>query len=193
MRLQLNGPFRIFDDQDRDVTPKGIKERGLLALLLMSPGQRRTRNWIQDKLWSDRTPEQASGSSRQALSNVRKALGDLGDRLQSDRSAIWITPPIPIADAFDPAMGELLDDIDIADPEFSDWLRTLRMHQDVPAPLPAFATTSLPVRAHRPTVSTGRAPRGEHSSCVPCHNESRRASACWAIWTSSKWMPRIGW
>jgi tetratricopeptide (TPR) repeat protein len=150
MRLQLNGPFRIFDDQDRDVTPKGIKERGLLALLLMSPGQRRTRSWIQDKLWSDRTPEQASGSSRQALSNVRKALGHLGDRLKSDRSAIWIAPPIPIADAFDPAMGELLDDIDIADPEFSDWLRSLRMQQDAPIPAPAFATTPLPVRPHRP-------------------------------------------
>jgi tetratricopeptide (TPR) repeat protein len=150
MRLQLNGPFRIFDDQDRDVTPKGIKERGLLALLLMSPGQRRTRTWIQDKLWSDRTPEQASGSSRQALSNVRKALGHLGNRLKSDRSAVWLAPPIPIADAFDPAMGELLDDIDIADPEFSDWLRTLRMQQDVPAPGPGFAATSLPVRPHRP-------------------------------------------
>lgn len=142
MRLQLNGPFRIFDDQDRDVTPKGIKERGLLALLLMSPGQRRTRAWIQDKLWSERTPEQASGSCRQALSNVRKALGPLEDRLQSDRSAIWIAPLIPIDDGFDPRMGDLLDDIDIADPEFSDWLRTLRTQQDVPPPRPNFAAQS---------------------------------------------------
>ena len=30
MRLRLNGPFRVYDDQDRDITPKGIKERGLL-------------------------------------------------------------------------------------------------------------------------------------------------------------------
>ena len=149
MRLQLNGPFRIFDDQDRDVTPKGIKERGLLALLLLSPGQRRTRAWFQDKLWSERTPEQASGSSRQALSNMRKALGDLGNRIQSDRSAIWISPAMPLVGGFDPAMGELLDDIDIVDPEFSDWLRTLRTHQDAPAPYPAFTTTPQPLRPHR--------------------------------------------
>lgn len=145
MRLQLNGPFRIFDDEDRDVTPKGIKERGLLALLLVSPGQRRTRAWLQDKLWSERTPEQASGSSRQALSNMRKALGPLGDRVHSDRSAIWISPLIPVDAGFDPAMGELLDDMDIADPEFTDWLRGLRMQQDVPQQRPRFTVPSPPL------------------------------------------------
>lgn len=149
MRLQLNGPFRIFDDQDRDVTPKGIKERGLLALLLLSPGQRRTRAWLQDKLWSERTPEQASGSSRQALSNVRKALGPLGAGLLSDRSAVWIAPLIPIDDGFDPRMGELLDDIDISDPEFSDWLRALRMQQEVVPPRPINAAPTAIVPKHR--------------------------------------------
>lgn len=159
MRLQLNGPFRVFDDQGRDVTPKGIKERGLLALLLMSPGQRRTRAWMQDKLWSERTPEQASGSSRQALSNVRKALGDLGHRLHSDRSAIWLEPCIPIADGFDPAMGELLDDIEIEDPEFSDWLRSLRMQQAPPAPGPTFSTKQRLKQDHRPIALIWRLDR----------------------------------
>lgn len=158
MRLQLNGPFRVFDDQDRDVTPKGIKERGLLALLLMSPGQRRTRAWMQDKLWSDRSPEQASGSSRQALSNVRKALGDLGNRLHSDRSAIWFEPRVPIADGFDPSMGEMLDDIDIEDPEFSDWLRSLRMQQE-PVPGPVFSAEQRPKQDHRPIALIWRLDR----------------------------------
>jgi tetratricopeptide (TPR) repeat protein len=133
MRLRLNGPFRVYDDESRDITPKGIKERGLLALLALSPGQRRTRAWLQDKLWSDRSPEQASGSCRQALSNMRKALGALGARVQSDRSAVWLDPALSLQNAFDPAMGEVLDDIDIADPEFADWLRALRMQHDAPA------------------------------------------------------------
>ena len=149
MRIQLNGPFRIFDDQGRDVTPKGIKERGLLALLLLSPGQRRTRAWLQDKLWSERSPEQASGSSRQALSNMRKSLGSLGEHIHSDRSAVWIEPIISLDDGFDPAMGEMLDDIDIDDPEFSDWLRTLRMQQDAQPVAPAFVAPRPPLRAHR--------------------------------------------
>ena len=134
MRLRLNGPFRVYDDDNRDITPKGIKERGLLALLALSPGQRRTRAWLQDKLWSERSPEQASGSCRQALSNMRKALGRWGDRVLSNRSAIWLEPAIPLQNAFDPAMGEVLDDIDISDPEFVDWLRELRMQHDHPHP-----------------------------------------------------------
>lgn len=126
MRVNLHGPFRVFDDLDRDITPKGMKERGLFALLLFSAGQRCTRTWMQDKLWSDRSPEQASTSFRQALSKLRKALGPLGDRLHSNRSALWIDPPLPLGEMLNPALGELLQDIDIADPEFADWLRLHR-------------------------------------------------------------------
>lgn len=142
MRVCLNGPFRVYDDIDTDITPCGIKERGLFALLLMSPGQRRSRAWVQDKLWSDRAPDQASGSCRQALSNMRKALGSEGTRIRSDRSAIWIDPPVPLHGAFDLTQGDLLDDIDIKDPEFCDWLRTLRMQQNAPAPNVALAASS---------------------------------------------------
>ena len=154
MRLRLNGPFRVYDDDNRDITPKGIKERGLLALLALSPGQRRTRAWLQDKLWSDRSPEQASGSCRQALSNMRKALGPRGDHVQSDRSAIWLDPAISLQNAFDPAMGEVLDDIDIADPEFSDWLRELRMQHDTP---PQAITTQPLLSAPPPPRAQKRA------------------------------------
>lgn len=156
MRLRLNGPFRVYDDDDRDITPKGIKERGLLALLALSPGQRRTRAWLQDKLWSDRSPEQASGSCRQALSNMRKALGPYGDQVQSDRSAIWLDPAIPLQNAFDPAMGEVLDDIDIADPEFTDWLRALRMQHDAPAtdaPPPRLLSAPTAPRAQKRSMA----------------------------------------
>lgn len=152
MRFRLNGPFRVYDDAGCDVTPKGIKERGLLALLALSPGQRRTRAWLQDKLWSARSPEQASGSCRQALSNMRKALGPVGNRVKSDRSAIWLEPALSLNDAFDPAMGEVLDDIDIDDPEFADWLRDLRQQHDMPAagPVPKAATASKTVVPQRP-------------------------------------------
>ena len=145
MRLRLNGPFRVYDDENRDITPKGIKERGLLALIILSPGQRRTRAWLQDKLWSERSPEQASGSCRQALSNMRKALGPMADRVKSDRSAIWLDPPLAMLDAFDPTMGEVLDDLDMPDPEFSDWLRELRMQHDAPSPVIHPSLLGVPV------------------------------------------------
>jgi hypothetical protein len=127
MRARLNGPFRLHDEGGRDITPIGMKERGLLALLLTSPGQRRTRIWLQALLWSDRESHQASGSLRQALSNVRKALGSCGNRLKADRSTLWFEPEVPLDDV---AQGEFLSDLDIRDPAFSDWLRDRRAAED---------------------------------------------------------------
>lgn len=131
MRVRINGPFRVKDDDGTDVTPVGMKERALLALVLLSPGQRRTRAWLQDKLWSDRDPQQGSGSLRQALSNIRKAMGRTGDRLKADRTAIWLDPEVAVS-TDEP--GELLDDIDVRDPEFSNWLRDQRQATAQAAP-----------------------------------------------------------
>lgn len=152
MRARLNGPFRVLTDDGVDITPAGMKERGLLALLLASPGQRRTRIWLQGMLWSDRAPEQASGSLRQALSNVRKALGRQEDRLKSDRTTLWFQPEV----ALDGDMpGEFLADLDIRDPEFSDWLRDRRSRQEDEPP------SAAPVRrgGTLPTVPPVARPR----------------------------------
>lgn len=134
MRVRIYGPFRVHDDSGADITPPGMKERALLALLLLSPGQRRTRAWLQDKLWSDRAPEQASGSLRQALSNVRKALGAEAVQLKSDRTTLWLAPEVDPGTADE---GALLDDIHVRDPEFSDWLRDERQARDVGARMPS--------------------------------------------------------
>jgi hypothetical protein len=154
MRARLNGPFRVIGADGVDITPAGMKERGLLALLLASPGQRRTRIWLQGMLWSDREPQQASGSLRQALSKVRKALGPHAERLAVDRATLWLQPEVPI----DPeAEGEFLGDLDIRDPEFSDWLRDCRARQDqeAGARAPEIARREVPMVAHqaaRPVV-----------------------------------------
>ena len=132
MKVNLRGPFRVFDDAGVDRTPKGIKERALLALVLLSPGQRRTRASVQDKLWSESDAQMASGSCRQALANMRKALGPLSPRVCSNRSAIWLEPKLEVDPDSDRDVAELLDDLDVRDPEFDDWLRDLRMrHQTV--------------------------------------------------------------
>lgn len=143
MRVRLHGPFRVRDDDGTDVTPTGMKERALLALLLLSPGQRRSRVWLQDKLWSDRDPQQGSGSLRQALSNIRKSLGQVGDRPKADRSAIWLEPEVALPSDGE---GELLDDIDVRDPEFGNWLRDLRQA----------TAKSAPDQAASPALSGGR-------------------------------------
>jgi hypothetical protein len=133
MKAFVRGPFRISDAQGEVRTPKGSKERGLLALLLLSPGQRRTRIWLQDKLWSDRNPEQGSVSLRQALTNIRKALGPLSERLQADRGALWLDPLVPVDLSGSDSDGEILQDLDVRDPEFGDWLRGVRLKAEAAA------------------------------------------------------------
>lgn len=155
MRARVDGPFRVTGDDGSDLTPKGMKERALLALLLLSPGQRRTRAWLQSKLWSDRSPEQASGSCRQALANLRKALGPARDRLCSDRTTVWLSPPVPVIDEGE---GELLDDLDVRDPEFADLLRDHRQARETTTPIPLVPL----LRGHapgRPIVAIFRYPR----------------------------------
>lgn len=161
MKAFLRGPFRITDALGEPRTPKGSKERGLLALLLLSPGQRRTRIWLQDKLWSDRNPEQGSVSLRQALANIRKALGPLSERLQADRGALWLDPPVPVDLRGSDEDGEILQDLDVRDPEFGDWLREIRLKAEsmsdaaptdgrMPVPLaPLRDSESLPREAGR--------------------------------------------
>jgi len=173
MKAFVRGPFRIADAHGEVKTPKGSKERGLLALLLLSPGQRRTRIWLQDKLWSDRNPEQGSVSLRQALTNIRKALGPLSDRLQADRGALWFDPPVPVNLAGNDDDGEILQDLDVRDPEFSDWLRAVRLKAEAAAemaagvPLPALADhpfTSLPYDTN---LAPQEMPRAAPRSAAP--------------------------
>ncbi len=123
MRIRVDGPFCVIQNDGADITPKGMKERALFGMLALSPGQRRTRAWLQDKLWSDSDAAKASGSCRQALANLRKALGPERARLRSDRSTVWL---FPLAVVEDRGEGELLDDLDVRDPEFTDWLRDQR-------------------------------------------------------------------
>lgn len=133
MFLRMIGMFEVRDAAGVDRTPRGAKARALLAMLARTPGQRRPRRWLESRLWSDRGQEQASGSLRQALTELRKALGPLADRLTSDRDCVALgdfrsdlSNPAAVRAAL--AQGhEFLEGIDIADAAFNAWLREERL------------------------------------------------------------------
>jgi len=137
------GPFRVIGANGQDLTPKGRKACGLLALLALAPNHRRPRAWLQDKLWSDRGPEQGAGSLRQALYEIRHAFGRMSDCLIADRTMVALDDRYVAIDHRHVAIGEasrrtrtvaptpadeieLFEGLDIADPEFEDWLRDER-------------------------------------------------------------------
>jgi TolB-like protein/DNA-binding SARP family transcriptional activator len=62
----------------------------LLAYLAVAPGRSHSRDQLAGLLWGDRQDEQARGSLRNALSDLRKALGD--EAFAVDRDSVSLHP-----------------------------------------------------------------------------------------------------
>ncbi|MBX9908174.1 MAG: hypothetical protein K2Z25_05615 [Beijerinckiaceae bacterium] len=129
IRLQLYGPFRVLSPDGVDLTPASAKSCALLAMLAIAPGLRRGRSWIQNRLWSDRRPAQAAGSLRQALLDIRRALGRHAGALVSTRVvAQLIAERVEIEPRPAQTSEELafLQGLDVNDLAFRTWLREMR-------------------------------------------------------------------
>ncbi|MGJ5010368.1 hypothetical protein [Bradyrhizobium oligotrophicum] len=132
VHLRLFGPPKIINSNGEDCTPRGRKACALLAMLALSPENKRSRVWIQDKLWGSRGKEQGAASLRQSLSEIRKAFGNDHGVLFADSYVLALDPTLFDTD-FDLATkaddsGELLEGIDIGEDGFEDWLRSQRQN-----------------------------------------------------------------
>ncbi len=121
----LHGPFAMTAPDGADLTPKPHKARAIMALLLTANDQRRARRWIEERLWSDRGPQQAAGSLRQALVDLRKALGSRGEHLTADREWVELAKGA-FRVAPETAGSEFLEGLSIRDPAFQRWIEGMR-------------------------------------------------------------------
>lgn len=137
LTIQTLGPLVVTAHDGRDCTPTGSKAKGILALLACAPGQQRSRDWVQDKLWSGRDTKQGRYSLRQALTAIRLAFGQYrgflvtkGNMVALDLAAVEVLRGPAVADAADADRGTdesiLFEGLDVNDPEFEDWLRDRR-------------------------------------------------------------------
>ena len=130
----LFGPFLVQGANGQDLTPKSRKSRAILAMLAVAPRGSRSRVWLRDKLWSDRGEDQASASLRQALLDIRSALGPFAAHLVSaDKHTVSLDLTVLHIDALEAlkptapkgSFGQtenFLEGIDVRDPEFEEWL-----------------------------------------------------------------------
>jgi TolB-like protein/Flp pilus assembly protein TadD len=135
IQVRLAGQLRVIRCDGTDVTPRSVKAQALLALLGAAPGARRSRAWLQDKLWSDRGPEQAAASLRQVLAELRRCFGECRDCLIAD--AGWVGLDLRrVTVQIDPERAdfglageppEFAEGLDVRDPEFEDWIRDQRL------------------------------------------------------------------
>jgi TolB-like protein/Flp pilus assembly protein TadD len=135
LKLSIFGTFRVSDASGNEVPIKSRKSRALLAYLALPLGKPRSREQIMALLWSDRGDQHARSSLRQALSGLRKDLGEDGlSALQITDEALTLDPARVIVEPALPG-DALLDGLHLTDPAFEEWLRDERLrHEDAAAP-----------------------------------------------------------
>ena len=137
--LDLDGTVRLRTRSGADVTPSQGKVRGLLALLGAAPRHRLSRIMVQETLWSRSASEQAGGSLRRALSDLREALGEERDAIV--RGNGWVgLDPARVAVRLPPEDGPqegFAADLDLGDAAFRAWLRTRRAQAGITTAAPA--------------------------------------------------------
>lgn len=136
LTLRLLGGFELSNAEGVDLAPPGRKLRALIACLALPPGVARSRERLTCLLWGDRADEQARGSLRQALSDLRHGLGE-PTPLMADRETVAIDPAYVTVDAVEFERlakageleraaelyrGDLLDGVSVPDTGFEDWL-----------------------------------------------------------------------
>jgi DNA-binding SARP family transcriptional activator len=125
--VRVLGTFRVDGEGGADRTPHAKKSRALFAYLTLRAGEKVDRTLLADLLWSDRPAAQALGSLRQALRDVRNALGPDADVLVADRTGVSVAARIrldlhQISTGAVCELGALLAGLDGCDPRFDAWL-----------------------------------------------------------------------
>src|SRR5262245_10267714 len=134
LRVRMLGGFALMSVEGCDLTLPRRKLRALVALLALAPAGGWPRERLTAMLWGDREEEQARGSLRQALAELRRTLGD--QAIQSDRDTVSFNAGALHTDAQEFATlaskemsqavalygGDLLDGVSLPDAQFGDWL-----------------------------------------------------------------------
>jgi TolB-like protein/DNA-binding SARP family transcriptional activator/Flp pilus assembly protein TadD len=143
LRVRLLGGFELTGADRGDLTPLRKKLRALVALLALAPPAGWSREQLMSLLWDGREEEQARGSLRQALAELRRTLGDTV--LRTDRELAAFDSAVVSVDAAEFAslaatsdleraaslyFGELLEGVSLPDGGFMDWylVERTRLH-----------------------------------------------------------------
>jgi predicted ATPase/DNA-binding SARP family transcriptional activator len=76
MRFGVLGPLQVADDQGRELSLGGPKQRAVLAILLSHAGEVLPSDRLIDLLWGERPPASAAKTVQVYVSKLRKVLGE---------------------------------------------------------------------------------------------------------------------
>ena len=124
---------RVTGDAPREI--KSAKHRALIALLATAPFGRRSRTYLQNTLWGYAGYDSGHQNLRRALSDLRKTFGDSFERFfQATNSDVELNID-HVNFIGSPSAGTFLDDLNIAEPRFVDWVVNIRKSPELVADL----------------------------------------------------------
>jgi predicted ATPase/DNA-binding SARP family transcriptional activator len=94
--VTLLGPIALVDD-GRGVSVSGEKQRTLLALLALTPGEPLSVDALVDELWADAAPAEPTNALQARVSAVRKVVG--AERIRSTAAGYVLDVPADDVDA----------------------------------------------------------------------------------------------
>ncbi len=191
MRVTLFGQMQAEDASGRSVLPRSRKARAVLGVLALAAPKPVLRTKLTGLLWSQRAREQASGSLRQSVHELQRALGPgPGALLQAGRShlilsdqGLWVdvcavpsgtVSNRPGLQVFRPT---LLDDLDGLDPVFDRWLTEQRQRltqvalAEAEAALVAESETDARIAAAERLLTIDRTHEGAWQALIRTHLE----------------------
>ena len=134
LRIWLFGAIRAEAADGHDLLPRTRKARAVLAVLALAAPRPVLRAELSSLLWSRRQAEQARGSLRQAVHELRQSLGEHGDMLLAERShvvlrdaGLWVDTAAFTGNwdatrgSLDLFLPHLVEDLTGIDPAFDRW------------------------------------------------------------------------
>jgi DNA-binding SARP family transcriptional activator len=92
MEFRLLGPLEVAE-RDRSLALGGVKQRSLLAVLLMHANQVVSADRLIDELWGDAPPPTAAKSLQVHVSRLRRELGDGRLATRTPGYVLYVEPP----------------------------------------------------------------------------------------------------
>ena len=144
LHIEVLGGFTARTEGGRTVPLATRKAQALLAYLALAPGRAHARASLYGLLWGDREEEQARGSLRYALTDIRKGLGEHHGVLRTERDVVYLQAdavrvdaaeferlarsdvPAALEQAVSLYKGDLLAGMAIRAPAFEEWLAVER-------------------------------------------------------------------
>lgn len=141
---------RVVGDHSHEV--RGVKHRGLFALLATAPLGRRTRTFLQQTLWGDAGYDSGHQNLRRALSDLRSAMGPAFDDLLHTTNSDIELDLEKVEFVGNPNAGPFLDGLNIRERAFVDWVQGIRENPASILGVVSPEETTAPMRA-KPRVT----------------------------------------